>query len=163
MQLGTRSLMFGVHQIFLHGITVAYAWYKTWGFPKDIRLWFAFFLHDIGYFGKPNMDGEEGSRHPELGAKIMEKMFGKKWGDFTLCHSGRYAKMNDLEVSKLYVADKMAMYYTPKWLYLILANFSGEIKEYLEDWSWEGTQSEWFDECSRRMSQRAYIEKIQFI
>ena len=75
MKTGTKSVLFGAHQIFLHPVFVTIAWIKLYGFPWDIRVWIAFFVHDLGYWGKPNMDGQEGERHPETGAKIMHWLF----------------------------------------------------------------------------------------
>ena len=69
--VGTRSVLFGAHCFFIHPIFVFIAWWKLYGFPFDPRLWVAFFVHDLGYFGKPNMDGKEGETHVEFGAKIM--------------------------------------------------------------------------------------------
>lgn len=71
MKIGTKSVLFGAHCFFLHPFFVAIAWTKLYGFPFDPRLWIAFFVHDLGYLGKPNMDGPEGETHVELGAKIM--------------------------------------------------------------------------------------------
>lgn len=130
MKIGTKSILFGVHCFFIHPIFVAWAWWRLYGFPKKIQLWFAFFLHDIGYIGKSNMDGEEGERHPVLGALIMQKLFGKKWSMFTLTHSRYFAKRYNLEPSKLCVADKLATAMTPAWLFIPLAWLSGELKEY---------------------------------
>ena len=57
-----------------------------YSFPWDARLWFAFWLRDVGYVDKPNMDGAEGETHVELGAKIMGLLFGKTWAAFAkLC------------------------------------------------------------------------------
>ena len=75
MKVGTKSVLFGVHCFFLHPIFVAIAWTKLYGFPFDPRIWVAFFVHDLGYWGKPNMDGPEGETHVELGAKIMHFLF----------------------------------------------------------------------------------------
>jgi hypothetical protein len=75
MKVGTKSVLFGAHCFFLHPIFVAIAWTKLYGFPFDPRLWVAFFVHDLGYLGKPNMDGKEGETHVELGAKIMRFLF----------------------------------------------------------------------------------------
>lgn len=75
MKTGTKSLLFGAHQFILHPIFVAAAWIKLYGFPFDLRIWVAFLVHDFGYWGKPNMDGTEGERHPETGAKIMHWLF----------------------------------------------------------------------------------------
>lgn len=54
------------------------AWWKLFGFPWDPRLWIAFVVHDWGYWGKPDMDGEEGESHPHLGASIMG-VFDAHW------------------------------------------------------------------------------------
>lgn len=71
MRIGTKSVLFGAHQCLLHPWFVAAAWWRLYGFPWDPRLWVAFFVHDLGYIGKPNMDGPEGETHPELGAACM--------------------------------------------------------------------------------------------
>jgi hypothetical protein len=71
MRVGTKSVLFGAHCFFLHPCFVAAAWWKLFGFPWDPRLWAAFFAHDIGYIGLPNMDGEEGEWHPATGAALM--------------------------------------------------------------------------------------------
>lgn len=132
MNKGTRSLLFGVHQVFIHPWFVAWAWWKLYGFPLDIRLWVAFVIHDWGYFGKPNMDGPEGEQHPVLAAKVMGFVFGEKWHDFCLYHSRFLAKKNGQQYSRLCVADKLAIGLTPTWLYLPLARASGELQEYME-------------------------------
>lgn len=75
MRVGTKSVLFGAHQFAIHPWFVAAAWWKLFGFPWDPRLWVAFFVHDLGYIGKPNMDGAEGETHPILGARIMAALF----------------------------------------------------------------------------------------
>src|SRR4051812_37617346 len=100
MRIGTKSVLFGAHCFFIHPFFVAAGWWKLYGPTKifigrneseprairydravytsifDPRLWIAFVIHDLGYFGKPNMDGDEGERHPEWGAGIMQRLFG---------------------------------------------------------------------------------------
>lgn len=71
MRIGTKSVLFGAHCFFLHPWFVAWGWWKLYGFPFDPRLWVAFFVHDLGYLGKPNMDGPEGEDHPRFGAELM--------------------------------------------------------------------------------------------
>jgi hypothetical protein len=132
MPLGTKSLLFGVHCWFIHPWFVAAAWYKLYGFPSDPRLWIAFLIHDWGYWGKPDMDGKKGETHSEFAGKLMDYFFGKKWGDFCRYHSRYWAKKNNKQYSRLCVADKLAIVLTPAILYLPLANFSGEIQEYME-------------------------------
>lgn len=131
MKVGTRSLLFGAHQVLVHPWFVAAAWWKLYGFPHDPRLWVAFLVHDWGYWGKAAMDDAEGERHVELGAAIMRRLFGKQWGDFSLYHSRFYAKAHRRSISRLCVADKLAIVLTPAWLYLPLVNLSGEIAEYM--------------------------------
>ncbi|HMI01824.1 MAG TPA: hypothetical protein VK541_05035 [Pedobacter sp.] len=129
--IGTRSVLYGAHCFLIHPWFVAMAWCKLYGFPYDPRLWIAFIVHDLGYIGKPNMDGTEGELHPYRGAFIMGALFGKKWFDFTLFHSRFLAKKHGGQYSKLCVADKMAFQLTPRWLYLPMVNWTGEVHEYM--------------------------------
>lgn len=108
----------------------------------DPRLWAAFFLHDLGYWGKPNMDGPEGERHPELGARIMRRLFGEGWAAFCLYHSRYYAEMDRASISPLCVADKLVIALTPAWLALPLMRATGEIEEYMSDSLHEGKYAE---------------------
>lgn len=131
MKVGTKSVIFGAHSFLIHPFFVAAAWWKLYGFPWDPRLWAAFFFHDIGYLGKPNMDSIEGERHVLLGGRIMGWVCGAKWRDFTLCHSRHWAKRLGKPYSKLCIADKLAFVMTPAWLYLPMARASGELAEYM--------------------------------
>ena len=72
-------MLYGAHAFWLHPWFVARAWWKLFGFPCDPRLWVAFFVHDLGYWGCPNMDGDEGERHPEWGAQRMFCWFDGDW------------------------------------------------------------------------------------
>lgn len=131
MTVGTKSLLFGVHQFILHPILLAMAWTRLYGFPCHPILWACFFLHDVGYFGKTDMDGEtEGQTHPEFGARLIRKCFGKEWGDFCLYHSRFYCRTNNQRHSKLCVADKLAFCMYPPKFYVLLARLSGELKLY---------------------------------
>jgi hypothetical protein len=144
MKIGTKSVLYGVHQFAVHPWFVAWAWLKLHGFQRvligtgpqftsilDPRLWLAFFLHDIGYIGKPNMDGPEGELHPELGARIMGRLFGAHWYAFVKYHSRFLAKQDGQKPSVLCIADKLAITLPPRWLYLRLARATGEIREYM--------------------------------
>lgn len=143
MRVGTKSVLFGVHCFLIHPFMIALGWWTLFGFPWDPRLWFAFFLHDLGYLGKPNMDGPEGEEHPYLGARIMGRLFDRDrfgmgdaaryyWYDFTLLHSRYLAKRLGRQPSRLAMADKAAIYLEPSWLYLPRAIASGEINDYYE-------------------------------
>src|ERR1039458_7105012 len=83
MRVGTKSLLFGVHAVWIHPFFVAWAWWRLFGFPWDFRIWAACFLHDAGYIGKRDMDGFEGEQHVVLGGRIMGWIFGPEWRDFT--------------------------------------------------------------------------------
>lgn len=150
MTIGTRSLLYGAHQFILHPLFLALAWWKLYGPPLDPRLWVAFIVHDWGYWGRPDMDGDEGQRHPELGGRIMAALFGEAWGDFTRLHSRYYAKIEGREPSPLCAADKLVLLVTPRWLYLPLVRATGEVDEYVALYArWRGvehvTVDEWYD------------------
>ncbi|HEY1502567.1 MAG TPA: hypothetical protein VGF88_23530 [Acidobacteriaceae bacterium] len=142
MKIGTKSVLYGAHCFCLHPWFVAAGWTKLYGFPLDPRLWLAFFVHDIGYLGKPNMDGPEGERHVELGAAIMGRLFGDEWRDFCLFHSRYYAKAAGHHPSRLCFADKLSFPLTPHWLYLPMVSATGEILEYLKN-AQNATSAHW--------------------
>ena len=52
MRMGTKSVLYGAHCAMVHPWFLAAGWWKLYGFPGDVRLWAAFWLHDIGYFSK---------------------------------------------------------------------------------------------------------------
>jgi hypothetical protein len=162
MKIGTKSLLFGVHQVFIHPLWVALAWWKLYGFPWDPRLWVAFIVHDWGYWGCSEMDGPNGGdEHPLLGARICHFLFdsirpineefrqyyvwyefpfarGSKWFKFVLFHSRFLAKASNEQPSKLCMADKLSLGLEPWWLYLPRAWVSGELKEYMKSAQPEG-------------------------
>ena len=145
MKIGTKSVLFGAHQFLIHPWFVAWGWWTLYGFPFDPRLWVAFFVHDLGYIGKPNMDGPEGETHPRLGARVMAVLFDYfdrtfrfsdggpigTGGLFALLHSRYYAKSLGQQPSRLCMADKLAISLTPAWLYLPMVRATGEIHEYM--------------------------------
>lgn len=134
MTVGTKSLLFGVHQFFFHPIFVALAWRRIYGaWPARLPVWVAFLVHDWGYWGCPEMDGLKGKRHPLLGARIMERFFGAEWGRFCKYHSRSLARIDGADPSPLCAPDKLAILFYPRWLYLLLARASGELYEYLRN------------------------------
>jgi hypothetical protein len=156
LRTGTKTVLFGYHQFLLHPLLVAAAWWKLYGFPYDPRLWFAFFLHDIGYLGKRNIDGFQGQLHPFTGAILMGFFFDDapdgKWENFCLYHSRTIAKAFSAPLSKLGFADKLAFLLYPKWLLRVLYFFSGELDEYLKNCGVE-TWEEWYAiarDCNRK-------------
>lgn len=77
MKVGTKSVLFGAHCFLWHPLFVAIAWIKLYGWTWDPRIWIAFVVHDLGYWGKPNMDGPEGELHVEFGARVMHRLFDR--------------------------------------------------------------------------------------
>ena len=192
MKVGTKSLFWGVHQVFLHPIFVAIAWNRLYGWYPDhcYRSWsldlpkywlsliLCFIVHDWGYFGLSEMDGPEGDKHPVFGAQIAHLCLDQdktmdstklksdlesisKWYYFCICHSRFYAKKLGLQPSKLCMADKLCIVYYPDWLYLLLGNLSGEIKEYMADAKLNGKyghmKSEYFTQRQWLASTKAYM------
>lgn len=143
MNIGTKSVLYGAHCFFIHPFFVALGWWVLYGFSpvpdpylgtvslKDPRLWLAFFLHDLGYWGKPNMDGPEGERHPVWAARMMDRLTGDyRWWEFMFYHSRFLAKRDGKPYSMLCVADKMSVPLEPWWLYLPRVVATGEVHEY---------------------------------
>jgi len=150
MKVGTKSLLFGVHQFIFHPISVLLAWIKLYGRPSWKEL-VCIVIHDWGYWGKPNMDGIEGEKHTVLGARIALRLFGRKYHDLCLLHSRHYARQFCMTPSKLCWADKLSITYEPWWFYIPRAILSGEIYEYRLKSSQAGfisvykSHREWFE------------------
>lgn len=155
MNIGTKSVLYGAHCFFIHPWFVALGWWKLYGFRRVLfeveggnslrrkfyrvtpslwnpLLWVAFFVHDLGYWGKPNMDGAEGEKHPYWGAKLLYNLTGNyAWWCFVAYHSRFLAKQDQQDYSPLCVADKLAVPLEPWWLYLPRVIATGEIEEYM--------------------------------
>src|SRR5574342_444860 len=74
MKIGTKTLLFGVHQFLWHPLTVWHAWVKLYGRQPHWWELVAIFCHDLGYWGLPNLDGPEGREHPLRGARIASQI-----------------------------------------------------------------------------------------
>jgi len=143
MKIGTMSVLFGAHCAILHPWFLALAWWRLWRWRavedpylgavslRDWRLWVAFALHDLGYWGRPDMDGPEGEEHPWWAAVILGRWFGPGWLHFSAYHSRFLARRDGRPYSMLCVADKLAIAADPWWLYLPRVMASGEIHEYM--------------------------------
>jgi hypothetical protein len=94
-------------------------------------LWASFFVHDIGYLGKTDIEGPSGETHVYAGARVMTRLFGPVWGEFCLRHSRYWAHSHGGGLSRLAAADKLAFVLTPSWLYLPMARATGELSEYI--------------------------------
>lgn len=165
MNIGTKSLLFGVHQFLWHPFTVGLAWKKLYGVWPKWNEWIAIFCHDLGYKGCPNMDGPEGTKHPEAGAALVHRLvfnigsafaydartrldaliLANKTLELAIFHSTHYAQRSNTQVSKLYLPDKMSILYEPKWFYILRAKLTGEIDEYRRNAPVQMSPSKWFD------------------
>ena len=134
MRVGTKSILFGVHQFLIHPYFVVKAWRIIYHRGPSLNEFRAIVTHDLGYWGSPNMDGEEGEKHPQIAANWWLKK-GTYIGDFVakeiLGHSRFYAAHEGIGLSNLFRADKLSYALYPRWLYLLLGNLSGEIHEYM--------------------------------
>lgn len=173
MKIGTKSILFGVHQFLWHPITVLLAWRKLYKSNPTFRECVAIVCHDWGYWGKSNMDGPEGKMHPVAGAIISGKIAGWWHGEFdkyaymlALCHSRDYAKLEARPVSKLYAADKCSILFDPPWFYILRARLSGEMQEFKERALSSGhqcpgaTNREWYAFYRNNVINRPDIKKL---
>ncbi len=130
MTLGTKTLLFGVHQFLIHPILVLIAWIKLYkSFPSFKEL-VCIFIHDWGYWGKIFLKDADGDKHPEFGAKIATRLFGPEWGQFVLGHSCFYVIRNEVEPSKLMAPDKYWHCIIPLWFYKMISVPTGEFFYY---------------------------------
>lgn len=148
MRTGTKSLLFGVHQIFWHPVTVLLAWIWLYRELPNLKELVCIVIHDWGYWGKANMDDEDGESHPEWAAGVAHEFLDSvdrvfdPWGmcvsteeettyhDLCLYHSRHYARKHNHEPSKLCWADKCSIIFDPWLLYLPRAWATGELAEY---------------------------------
>lgn len=158
MKIGTKSLLFGCHQFILHPLFVLRAWWKLYGRPNWREL-VCIIIHDLGYFGCSDMDGEEGSRHPVWAGKFMDKFMnwltgddhvGNKYAHLCWLHSRFLSSQIRLDPSRLCWADKLGTALMPAWLWVLLGRLSGEIDEYMSNprgnaLNWGTEPVEWFN------------------
>ncbi len=144
MRVGTRSLLYGAHCIPIHTAMIAIGWRVHHGrWPREWQVWAAFLLHDIGYWGSPDMDGEVGKTHPMAGARLVARIASLRslpehrqidyhhWYNFTAFHSRYYAEHLGGAPSELAIPDKLATALMPIPLLALLYRLSGEHDEYI--------------------------------
>lgn len=109
MKSGTVSVLFAEHSI-IHSILVIIAWKKLYG--KFPYLWeiVCILIHDIGYFGKPYLSTGNIDDHEILGAKIANKLFGKKGFELIYHH-----RVRNQPVSLLEAPDDYSWCLAPVW------------------------------------------------
>lgn len=130
MKLGTKSLLFGVHQFILHPLLVWFSWILLYKNAPNWKELICIFIHDWGYWNIFFLKDAEGDRHPEVAAKIANKLFGQKYYFFILGHSTFYNTRYDVKISKLMAPDKYWHCIVPFWFFKMLSIPSGEFKYY---------------------------------
>jgi hypothetical protein len=149
MTIGTKSLLFGCHQFLWHPLTVALAYRRLFRRWPDAVGWLCILVHDWGYWGKTDIDGESGKKHPLLGAKIVNRVVYRmrRWfcreprivsvlvasesAERCLLHSGSLARAINTSPSDICWADKFSLFYDPEWFYLLRTWASGELSEFV--------------------------------
>lgn len=156
MNVGTKSVLFGVHQFLWHPVSVYLAFRRV---HRRLPSWWetvGIICHDLGYWGCSDMDGPSGESHPRAGASIAAKICGLFSGErafdvyfFCLYHSSNFARVHGAKPSDLYLPDKVSILLDPKKFYLLRARLSGELDEYVSRESLKRkrtfTDDEWFD------------------
>lgn len=130
MRIGTKTLLFGGHQVLLHPLLVVMAWrrlYHCWPSWKEMVC---IAIHDWGYWGKPDIDGEQGERHPMWAAKQVGKWWGHAYFLLVAYHSRFLARQDGQELSRLCMPDKYGVALMPAWLWALLVWLSAEHEEY---------------------------------
>ena len=170
LKMGSKSLLFGAHQFAWHPFTVFLAWCELYGLP-NWKETVCIFIHDWGYWGCENMEGNEGKLHPLRAAHFANKWldpFHQGWGfpgtymHLCLFHSRTFAADQHAEPSKLCWADKLCVKFDPWWIYLPRVTLTGEIKEYRREahdsglFSLDRPAREWYDWARERMIRKAH-------
>lgn len=141
VRVGTKSVLFGAHAFWFHPYVVWRAFRRLYGRQPIFWEAVAILVHDLGYWGKPNMDGPEGETHPEGGARIIHWLYTKlhrskcewaasHWACWTKYHSRYYAHLHNAKPTELCWADKASIWFEPEWFYLFRTRLSGELLEY---------------------------------
>lgn len=179
MKIGTKSVLFGVHQFIWHPLVTALAWRKLYRKWPRLWEWCALICHDLGYWGKPNMDGHEGRQHPVRGAEMAAGLYLKiarvlrrpaeRWEDvffLALHHSREFAKLDNARPSRLCWPDKYSVLFEPRWFYLLRGKLTGEVTEFKQMAIDAGlipadaTDGQWLDWYRRKIQKLPAIDFI---
>lgn len=129
ISVGTLSLLVGAHwPPHIAMVTLAWRWlYGSWPTWRELAC---ICLHDVGYAGCEQMDGDDGTLHPERGARIADRLFGKPFGDLIRGHSKGYADIAGVPLSKLYGPDKLSHAFEVSACYAFRTRLTGELQQY---------------------------------
>lgn len=115
MTEGTKSMLFGCHQIIIHPLIVLVAWYRLYRrWPKPWQL-VCILIHDIGHWGKDYLTYFEHKRdHWRAGAELARRLFGDEAYWFCRWHS-KTSNGNSWQPNDLFYADKYSWLCAPRW------------------------------------------------
>jgi hypothetical protein len=109
MKVGTKSGISGCTQFSYTRSLLPWHGGKLFGFPWDPKLWVAFFVHDLGYLAKPNVE------HLVLGGRIMGSLFGPEWQGFVDAIRGDF-ELSLLKSPDPYIWLEGLKLYTRRWV-----------------------------------------------
>jgi len=136
MRRGTKSLLFGCHQVIIHPIFVLVGWIVLYGWSSlTLSVLTAILIHDWGYWQCHSMDGDDGIMHP-IRLSWLRRISKPDPYDIqeeVWYHSRHLCKMMNRSPSRLCWADKLGTAMMPSWLWAIQAWASGEGFEYMEN------------------------------
>lgn len=165
MRIGTKTLLFGGHQFILHPLLVGMAWVKIYHKLPNPKESICIIIHDWGYWGLNNIDGEEGDGHPVWAAEwasfsLDRNRNSNRYWELCMFHSRFVAKAYNCKPSKLCSADKLGITLYPTWLWYTLVRLSGELTEYQNNPKYAserelkiGNPREWFRQLKRAVPQ----------
>ncbi len=131
LPIGTRTLLFGGHQFILHPAFVLAAWIRIYRRLPSFLEVICIGIHDWGYWGKADIDGEEGEDHPGWAARAIWFFTGSRdLYDLCFYHSRTQAAKDGRDPSRLSLPDKYSFALMPLWLLVLLVKITGEIREY---------------------------------
>lgn len=129
LSVGTKSLLFGAHWP-PHVLMVIVAWRWLYGAWPSWQECVTICLHDIGYLGVKEMDGADGTAHPERGARLARWLLGEGYDDLIRGHSKGYAELVGLPLSRLYAPDKLSHAFEFAACYTFRTRLTGELQQY---------------------------------
>jgi len=134
MKLGTRSLLFGCHQILLHPLFTLIGWVKLYGWGSiNFQVLLAIFFHDWGYWGCESIDGPDGSMHPFFFPSYFDNSRFNTVRKEITWHSRHLSAIFDTQPSRLCWADKLGLIIMPPSWWALFAYASGEGWEYMNN------------------------------
>jgi hypothetical protein len=188
MKMGTKSLLIGAHQFIWHPLTLFMAWVYLYREFPGWKECVCMFIHDWGYWGLDNMEGEGGEKHPYLGANlawiyldrkqvvfdgysptvtIPTASLNKTYFYMCLFHSRTLADKFKMKPSRLCRVDKLSAMFERWWIYLPRVWLSGEWREYRAEAAQSGVHPattsdiEWFNWARERMIRKALNKDVR--